>query len=45
VAVRVSRPSDAPAARAATLLIGVVAGLHPAIRAARLHPTVALNAT
>ncbi|MFD4175735.1 ABC transporter permease [Streptomyces anulatus] len=30
---------------AATLLIGVVAGLYPAIRAARLHPTVALNAT
>ncbi len=29
----------------ATLLIGVVAGLYPAIRAARLHPTVALNAT
>ncbi len=29
---------------AATLLIGVVAGLYPAIRAARLHPTVALNA-
>lgn len=30
---------------AATLLIGVVAGLYPAIRASRLHPTVALNAT
>ncbi|MFE7616579.1 ABC transporter permease [Streptomyces sp. NPDC057496] len=29
----------------ATLLIGVVAGLYPAIRASRLHPTVALNAT
>ncbi|TXS81049.1 ABC transporter permease [Streptomyces sp. sk2.1] len=29
---------------AATLLIGVVAGLYPAIRASRLHPTVALNA-
>ncbi|MEO3976255.1 ABC transporter permease [Streptomyces sp. CAU 1734] len=28
---------------AATLLIGVVAGLYPAIRASRLHPTVALN--
>lgn len=30
---------------AATLLIGVIAGLYPAIRASRLHPTVALNAT
>ncbi|MFJ6567467.1 ABC transporter permease [Streptomyces sp. NPDC091292] len=30
---------------AATLLLGVVAGLYPAIRAARLHPTVALNGT
>ncbi|MFI9741088.1 ABC transporter permease [Streptomyces sp. NPDC052494] len=30
---------------AATLLIGVVAGLYPAIRASRLHPTVALNAS
>ncbi|MFF2026017.1 ABC transporter permease [Streptomyces sp. NPDC058171] len=29
---------------AATLVIGMVAGLYPAIRAARLHPTVALNA-
>ncbi|WLQ42175.1 ABC transporter permease [Streptomyces laculatispora] len=29
---------------AATLLIGVVAGLYPAVRASRLHPTVALNA-
>ncbi|MFF9506285.1 ABC transporter permease [Streptomyces sp. NPDC014724] len=29
----------------ATLLIGVIAGLYPAIRASRLHPTVALNAT
>ncbi|MFE6664194.1 ABC transporter permease [Streptomyces sp. NPDC057697] len=29
---------------AATLVIGVVAGLYPAIRASRLHPTVALNA-
>ncbi|MGW1927335.1 ABC transporter permease, partial [Streptomyces massasporeus] len=30
---------------AATLLIGMIAGLYPAIRASRLHPTVALNAT
>ncbi|GGV18819.1 ABC transporter permease [Streptomyces spectabilis] len=30
---------------AATLVIGVLAGLYPAARAARLHPTVALNAT
>ncbi|MER5771713.1 ABC transporter permease [Streptomyces sp. NPDC001985] len=30
---------------AATLLIGVIAGLYPAVRASRLHPTVALNAT
>ncbi|MFE7586341.1 ABC transporter permease [Streptomyces gardneri] len=30
---------------AATLLIGVIAGLYPAIRASRLHPTVALNAS
>ncbi|WP_329021523.1 ABC transporter permease [Streptomyces sp. NBC_00690] len=30
---------------AATLLIGVIAGLYPAIRASRLHPTVALNGT
>jgi putative ABC transport system permease protein len=29
----------------ATLLIGVLAGLYPAIRAARLSPTVALSAT
>ncbi|RXS67304.1 ABC transporter permease, partial [Streptomyces sp. TM32] len=29
----------------ATLLIGVVAGLYPAVRASRLHPTVALSAT
>lgn len=29
----------------ATLLIGMIAGLYPAIRASRLHPTVALNAT
>ncbi|MFE7411876.1 ABC transporter permease [Streptomyces laurentii] len=28
----------------ATLLIGVTAGLYPAIRASRVHPTVALNA-
>ncbi|MER5490435.1 ABC transporter permease [Streptomyces sp. NPDC002490] len=28
----------------ATLLIGVVAGLYPAVRAARLHPALALNA-
>ncbi|MEV5983982.1 ABC transporter permease [Streptomyces sp. NPDC052051] len=30
---------------AATLVIGVLAGLYPAVRASRLHPTVALNAT
>ncbi|MFJ5934232.1 ABC transporter permease [Streptomyces sp. NPDC093071] len=30
---------------AATLLIGAAAGLYPAIRASRLHPTEALNAT
>lgn len=30
---------------AATLVIGVVAGLYPAVRASRTHPTVALNAT
>ncbi|MEV5540919.1 ABC transporter permease [Saccharopolyspora shandongensis] len=29
----------------ATLVIGVIAGLYPAIRASRLHPTVALNTT
>ncbi|MFI6644438.1 ABC transporter permease [Streptomyces sp. NPDC050504] len=29
----------------ATLAIGAVAGLYPAIRAARMHPTEALNAT
>ncbi|MER5969692.1 ABC transporter permease [Streptomyces sp. NPDC002055] len=29
----------------ATLVIGVIAGLYPAVRASRLHPTVALNAT
>ncbi|MFF9477064.1 ABC transporter permease [Streptomyces roseolus] len=28
----------------ATLLIGMIAGLYPAIRASRLHPTAALNA-
>ncbi|PKV83521.1 hypothetical protein BX283_1026 [Streptomyces sp. TLI_146] len=39
--IKVSRPSDA---LAATLLIGVLAGLYPAIRASRLHPTVALHA-
>ncbi|MFE1907705.1 ABC transporter permease [Streptomyces gardneri] len=30
---------------AATLVIGVIAGLYPAVRASRLHPTVALNAS
>ncbi|MFF0744167.1 ABC transporter permease [Streptomyces sp. NPDC004111] len=30
---------------AATLLIGITAGLYPAARASRLHPTVALNTT
>ncbi|MFD8542220.1 ABC transporter permease [Streptomyces sp. NPDC059649] len=30
---------------AATLLIGILAGLYPAIRASGLHPTVALHAT
>ncbi|MFJ6634662.1 ABC transporter permease [Streptomyces sp. NPDC091376] len=29
----------------ATLVVGMVAGLYPAIRASRLHPTAALNAT
>ncbi|MFD9034621.1 ABC transporter permease [Streptomyces sp. NPDC059567] len=29
---------------AATLVMGIIAGLYPAIRAARLHPTVVLNA-
>ncbi|MFF8784367.1 ABC transporter permease [Streptomyces sp. NPDC015125] len=29
----------------ATLVIGVIAGLYPAVRASRLHPTVALSAT
>jgi putative ABC transport system permease protein len=29
----------------ATLLIGMIAGLYPAIRASRLHPTVALTTT
>ncbi|KOG37371.1 ABC transporter permease [Streptomyces decoyicus] len=29
----------------ATLAIGVIAGLYPAVRASRLHPTVALSAT
>ena len=35
---------DAPAALAATVVIGGVAGLYPAIRAARLSPTEALAA-
>lgn len=30
---------------AATLVIGALAGLYPAIRASRLDPTTALNAT
>ncbi|MET8825608.1 ABC transporter permease [Streptomyces sp. NPDC004610] len=30
---------------AATLFIGALAGLYPAVRASRLHPTVALNGT
>ncbi|MFH8794212.1 ABC transporter permease [Streptomyces sp. NPDC017941] len=38
-------PWSVAAGFAATLLIGVLAGLYPAARAARLHPTVALNAT
>jgi putative ABC transport system permease protein len=29
----------------ATLVIGVIAGLYPAVRASRMHPTVALSAT
>ncbi|WP_370943896.1 ABC transporter permease [Amycolatopsis sp. cg5] len=29
----------------ATMVIGVIAGLYPAVRASRLHPTVALNTT
>ncbi|MFJ2897370.1 ABC transporter permease [Streptomyces sp. NPDC087218] len=37
-------PQSLAGGLAATLLIGVVAGLYPAIRASRLHPTVALNA-
>ncbi|KAB2361823.1 ABC transporter permease, partial [Actinomadura montaniterrae] len=38
-------PAWAPAgALGATLLIGTVAGLYPAVRAARLSPTVALAA-
>ncbi|MFF3392685.1 ABC transporter permease [Streptomyces sp. NPDC002669] len=36
-------PQSLAGGLAATLLIGVVAGLYPAIRASRLHPTVALN--
>ncbi|MFE0172425.1 ABC transporter permease [Streptomyces sp. NPDC059002] len=38
-------PWSLTAGFAATLLIGMAAGLYPAIRASRLHPTVALNAT
>ncbi|MFD0415722.1 ABC transporter permease [Streptomyces sp. NPDC127108] len=38
-------PWSVAAGFAATLLIGVLAGLYPAVRASRLHPTVALNAT
>ncbi|MFI7318265.1 ABC transporter permease [Streptomyces venezuelae] len=38
-------PWSLTAGFAATLVIGMVAGLYPAVRAARLHPTVALNAT
>ncbi|MFI0990230.1 hypothetical protein [Streptomyces exfoliatus] len=30
-------------ALAATLIMGIVAGLYPAIQAARLHPTLVLN--
>ncbi|MFF4081651.1 ABC transporter permease [Streptomyces sp. NPDC001777] len=37
-------PQSLAGGLAATLLIGVAAGLYPAIRASRLHPTVALNA-
>ncbi|MEV5980793.1 ABC transporter permease [Streptomyces sp. NPDC052114] len=36
-------PWSLTAGFAATLLIGVAAGLYPAIRASRLHPTVALS--
>jgi len=38
-------PWSLAGALGATLLIGVVAGLYPAVRASRLHPTVALSAT
>ncbi|WP_055566674.1 ABC transporter permease [Streptomyces atriruber] len=38
-------PWSLTAGFAATLVIGMVAGLYPAVRAARLHPTVALNVT
>ncbi|QES43009.1 ABC transporter permease [Streptomyces venezuelae] len=38
-------PWSLTAGFAATLVIGMVAGLYPAVGAARLHPTVALNAT
>ncbi|PZT75811.1 ABC transporter permease [Streptomyces sp. AC1-42W] len=38
-------PESLAAGVAATLVIGVIAGLYPAIRASRLHPTVALNTT
>ncbi|KUJ68485.1 ABC transporter permease [Streptomyces albus subsp. albus] len=38
-------PWSLAAGLAATLVIGVAAGLYPAIRASRLHPTVALHAT
>ncbi|MFJ6655696.1 ABC transporter permease [Streptomyces sp. NPDC091377] len=37
-------PWSLAAGFSATLLIGVLAGLYPAVRASRLHPTVALNA-
>ncbi|MER7348246.1 ABC transporter permease [Streptomyces aurantiacus] len=37
-------PWSVAAGFAATLFIGVLAGLYPAVRASRLHPTVALNA-
>ncbi|MYY87250.1 FtsX-like permease family protein [Streptomyces sp. SID335] len=43
--VPVVPPWSLTAGFAATLVIGMVAGLYPAVRAARLHPTVALNAT
>ncbi|GGS24375.1 ABC transporter permease [Streptomyces aureoverticillatus] len=38
-------PWSVAAGFTATLFIGVLAGLYPAVRASRLHPTVALNAT